>query len=163
MSTEYVHHLSGHDVVANTTSGVVVHGCNAQMVQNSGIARQLRDAYPIVYASYRTHCAAYPTPASRLGTVDIVRVKDGLWVANCITQLHYGRDGAKYASPAAIATSLNLLYQRIIAGDETPPDMPVYMPLIGCGLGGLDWEADVAPIVSAVANATQIHTYVCER
>ena len=42
-------------------------------------------------------------------------------------------------------------------------DIPIFMPRIGCGLGGLDWEKDVLPGVErANEKWNRVTTFVCD-
>ena len=36
------------------------------------------------------------------------------------------------------------------------------MPKIGCGLGGLDWDTEVKPIVEKLSALNQVNVYVYE-
>lgn len=94
-------------------------------------------------------------------------------VYNCFTQDYYGGDGQRYACPIAIRHVLTKLFDEfdmlvqdlydfcsLPPNDSTTVDTfveassqivnrayHVYMPQIGCGLGGLSWTDDVKPIV----------------
>ena len=94
-----------------------------------------------------------------LGSCSLVSIDEGrddLFVANLYTQVFYGRNG-KFANAQAIETSLS---QCAIYGDMY--GLPIYMPRIGCGLGGLDWEREVAPIVEKISESYRFDIYVCD-
>jgi hypothetical protein len=40
--------------------------------------------------------------------------------------------------------------------------LPLYMPRIGCGLGGLDWDKDVGPVLEHLAEQLNVQVYVCD-
>ena len=87
-------------------------------------------------------CSEYATdPSKLLGKVCFVDVgleltpKTELIIANCYTQLHYGRDGKQYANVDAVRISLTEVLR--FANEK---HLPVYLPRIGCGLGGLKWD-----------------------
>ena len=85
--------------ILDVTSGVIVHGCNAQGVMGSGVAKQLRAKYPEIYDAYVKHLGNFKAkPCSPLGSVNFVLVHSSLTVANAITQEFYGRDGKQYVS-----------------------------------------------------------------
>ena len=115
--------------------GVIAHGCNAQGVMGAGVAKALRNKWPEVYTEY---CKM----GLELGRVQYVCIDDLLFVANCITQEYYGNDNRVYASLKAIDSALSK-----VAKDAGEFDLPIFMPKIGCGLGGLAWS-QVAEIVS---------------
>jgi O-acetyl-ADP-ribose deacetylase (regulator of RNase III) len=125
-------HLDPSDVT-KVTSGVILHGCNAQRVMGSGVAKQLRAKYPGIYLSYLDGLAnAKECGASPLGDVYMLNVRPGLYVANGVTQEYYGRDGRQYVSYKALdqAISTSVGYARSL-------DLPLHIPyLIGAGLGG---------------------------
>lgn len=142
--------------VTTVTTGIVAHGVNCQHAMNSGVAKAIRNRWPIVYEMYRSR----PRGKAMLGIIDMISVdpSDMLWVANCYTQVFYGR-GGKFADPDAIRSCLSgvAIYAKIY-------ELPVYMPRIGCGLGGLDWKKDVSPIVQRVNSEhnDMINIFVCD-
>lgn len=119
----------------------LLHGCNAQGVMGSGVARALRDEWPQVFTEYRQ---VYDDKGLQLGDVIPVRVKVGevfgepdyRLVFNCITQNQYGRDGTRYANYGAISTCIWKVNRFML---ERAPRHRVAMPMIGAGLGGGDW------------------------
>jgi O-acetyl-ADP-ribose deacetylase (regulator of RNase III) len=115
------------------TSGIVAHGCNAQGVMGSGVARQLRAKYPQIFISYQRHLKWIKTDI--LGTVDFVSISTNLWVANMITQQFYGRSpGHQYVDYHAISTAISsaLQFAELKGVDLHIPYM------VGAGLGGGD-------------------------
>jgi O-acetyl-ADP-ribose deacetylase (regulator of RNase III) len=119
------------DDILKQTSGLIIHGCNAQGVMGSGLALQIKNKYPEVYTAYKN----IPVGEQSMGAFQAVRVTDNLHIGNCITQLHFGRDGKKYASVIAIKRALNsaLFWCDLF-------EQPLHAPEIGCGLGGLTWD-----------------------
>lgn len=155
-----IHYVSGDLVASATLFDAIAHGCNAQGVMGSGIAKQIRDKFPQVYEAYkRAHSKHGLNPG------ECVRVKGNsptlsLQVMNLITQQHYGRSG-RYASPEAIRKSLNTALSSL-AFDFRPKVPTIGLPLIGCGLGGLDWEQEVRPIYEDLSEAHDVDMYVFE-
>lgn len=117
--------------ILDVTSGVIVHGCNAQGVMGSGVAKQLRAKYPEIYDAYVTHLDSFKANScSPLGSVNFVLVHSGLTVANAITQEFYGRDGKQYVSYEA-------LHKALADVVDVADGYTVHVPyLIGAGLGG---------------------------
>lgn len=121
--------------LVSVTRGIIVHGCNAQGVMGSGVAKALREAYPQVYRDYRQ---AYESSKLTLGQVVWTRVSRDppLAVANAITQQFYGRNPAvRYVDYEAVRTSLSAI--AVIARKH---NLPVHYPKIGAGLGNGDWQ-----------------------
>lgn len=136
--------------------GIVAHGVNCQHRMASGVAKDIRARWPIVYDEYMKK----PKGAAMLGTAHLVRINEGrddLFVANCYTQQFYGYGGGAYADKQSIADSLDN-----VARHSEIFDLPIFMPRIGCGLGGLDWEKDVEPIVLEIANRRYLEFFVCD-
>lgn len=122
-----------------TQADDIVHGCNAQGVMGSGVAKAIRARYPSCYETYRTsveqmtlHPSLFPT----LLGIDIqyFDASDSRTIHNLITQERYGSDGLKYARYWAVVDGMN----RIL--ENSPWIREIAIPRIGCGLGGLRWD-----------------------
>jgi O-acetyl-ADP-ribose deacetylase (regulator of RNase III) len=141
--------------VTRVGMGIVAHGVNCQHKMGSGVAKAIRRKWPQVYQSYMNH----PKGKVMLGCCALVPIDEGrddLFVANLYTQQFYGYGGGKYADTTSIETSLS---QCAIYADMY--DLPIFMPRIGCGLGGLKWD-DVEPIVLKISERTRNPIYVCD-
>ena len=131
-------------------NGMIAHGVNCQGKMGAGLAKAIKETYPIAFQYYEELCDGYRSdPSQLLGTGHVVNVTPAchnrpIFVANCFTQVRYGRRG-KFADPEAIEKALS----QVLPHARTW-GLPFYMPPIGCGLGGLDWETEVKPIVLAV-------------
>ena len=141
--------------ITTTGNGVIAHGVNCQGAMGSGVALAIMRKWPEIRKSYMEY---KPSP-QLLGTVDFVDVDPmgllqistdvfapyNLIVANCFTQEFFGGDGKVYASVDAVRECLNNVYAFADAYG-----LPVILPQIGCGLAGLDWEADLVPIITTL-------------
>ena len=107
------------------------HQVNCQGRMGRGVARQIRQRYPVVFEEYARYCGQYRSDRrALLGMVQPVRVDNGKTVFNLFGQLSYGVGlHTDYDALQAIARKLR---QRNIA-----IDLPWGM---GCGLGGGRWE-----------------------
>lgn len=140
--------------ITTINRGIIAHGVNCQRTMGSGVAKAIKDKWPEVYKEYMK----YTKGRHNLGKVNFVPVTANIWVANCFTQIYYGRNpSTKYASPIAIRNCLLTVYP-FAASNE----MPVCLPKIGCGLGGLDWDTEVEPIVAMMENKFEVPTFVYE-
>jgi O-acetyl-ADP-ribose deacetylase (regulator of RNase III) len=139
--------------LTTVSMGIVCHGVNCQGKMASGVAKAIRATWPKVYEEFMKH----PTGAAALGQCQLVQVGEALLVANLFTQQFYGYGGGRYASQDAIRLALDRcgLYAEMYS-------LPIYMPKIGCGLGGLSWEGDVKQIVEEMSSKHAIDIYVCE-
>lgn len=119
----------------------IAHGCNAQGVMGSGIAKAIRDKWPECYQVYRNH---YDTNGLKLGEVVWYHYEGGLvgtspyqyererFIANCITQEHYGKTGQRFVDYDAVIETLEAAATK--AKDDNCFELGI--PLIGMGLGG---------------------------
>ena len=141
---------------------------NCQGKMNSGIAKQIREKWPVVYQNYMAKCnfshpSGYIRPELLLGNIQIV----GLWenfyetdfhqsVINMFAQQHYGYDKRRYTSYDAFWNCLNLIKQSVTT------DKKIGFPYnIGCGLGGANWNVILAMIDTVLADYT-VEIYVLE-
>ncbi len=125
------------DITTVESPGLIAHGVNCQNAMGSGVARALYTQWPKVKSEYHQRGSMI------LGDTQFVEVEPGLVVANCFTQEYYGRDG-RYASLRAVRESLEDAAKYAL--DELALN-EVHMPRIGCGLGGLDWDEEVEPML----------------
>ena len=139
--------------ITTVTKGVVAHGVNCQGKMASGVAGAIRHKWPEAYEVYRKA----PIGKGMLGSCILVTIETGrLFVANCYTQVFYGY-GGRFASPDAIRDSLARCFEW--AGYF---DVPLYMPKIGAGLGGLNWEREVEPIITKLNREyPSVEAYIC--
>lgn len=125
------------------TSGLIIHGVNAQGKMGSGIALAIRNKWPEVYTAYANH----PQGKVQLGNVQFVSISDGLYVGNCWTQEFYGKDGKIYADKNAVKVALEKAFDFC-----SQYKLELKSPKIAAGLGGLSWEEDVLPIFNKMQN-----------
>lgn len=119
--------------ILKVTEGVIVQQVNCRGVMGAGLAKQIRQAYPQVYNSYKKACSMY-TPEQLLGMVQLIKISDELTICNFFAQLNYGKSKVQ-TNYAAFELALNKLALKM------GYDMPIYIPYkIGCGLAGGDWE-----------------------
>lgn len=114
----------------DATEFVISHGCNAQGVMGSGVARAIRNKWPEAYKAYKDH---YDKHKLFPGEVIWAPTEDKL-IANCITQCKYGRDGTRYTEYQAVRECMHEI-NKFEYGE-----FGLAMPLIGAGLGGGDWD-----------------------
>lgn len=119
--------------ITKVTSGVIVHGCNAQGVMGSGVAKQLRAKYPEIYLDYCESLQVMRvSKVNPLGQLIVSQVGINLFVANAITQEFYGRDGRQYVDYLALEQAIDKTVEF-----ASRKDLAIHVPyLIGAGLGG---------------------------
>lgn len=113
---------------------LILHGCNAQGVMGSGVAKAIRAKYPPAYEVYRKK---YEDVGLRLGEIVYAPIpSENLWIANGISQEFYGRSGGPFVDYEAI-NSIMTSVNSFAAGCGIDK---VAMPLIGAGFGGGSWN-----------------------
>lgn len=128
--------------ITSVTSGVVVHGCNCSGGFGSGVAGAILRKWPIVAKVFHQT----PPCPELLTQIQVVRVDHNLFVINGFTQLEFGSDGKIYADEEAVLVVIDKAIDFAMTYN-----LPLHMPKIGCGLGGLDWEEFLKPFVEAQA------------
>lgn len=123
--------------------GIILHGCNTRGAFGGGLAGQIRTHFPIVYEAYKN----YPLDESSLGKLQLVKIDENLWFINGFTQMNFGNDGKKYASPEAIFNVLNESCRLASSNLKI-----IKTVKLGCGLGGLDWSTDVLPVFEKISS-----------
>lgn len=123
--------LKGIENVRTCEKTLVLHGCNCFHTMNSGIARYLRDRFPVIYDI--DCCTTEKGDQSKLGTYSRAAITDRFSILNCYTQYKFGRDGV-YADYKAIDRCFDMVSHNIAS------DWKIRMPRIGCGLAGGEWD-----------------------
>lgn len=133
-----------------TNAGFIVHGCNAQGVMGSGVAKIVKQKYPKAFADYRK---VFETDGLELGRVYWSEQPDGMMIGNAITQQNFGVHKRQVSYPAVMACFQQIeeeLYGEIVA-----------IPRIGAGLGGGEWEI-IEEIIDFTVKNSMIAVYTPE-
>lgn len=142
--------------ITTVNEGLIIHGCNCSGGFGSGVAGAIRKKMPWVYAGFKKN----GTGKHLLGTISFYNDpnNENLVVGNAYTQMYYGRDGKKYANLDAIEKTISLALE--FAKNN---NLDVFMPKIGCGLGGLSWNDEVKPIILyASQKYPEVNIFVCD-
>lgn len=121
------------DLVALAKDGrfdVIAHGCNCFCTMNSGIAPQIRRAFPGVY---EVDCATVRGDETKMGTYSKFDT-GSLVVLNCYTQYTYGTEKRQVDYDA-----LQSVF-RWIKFEFGGKQLRFGFPRIGAGLAGGDWN-----------------------
>jgi O-acetyl-ADP-ribose deacetylase (regulator of RNase III) len=150
--------------VTTVVRGVVGQGVNSRGVMGSGVALAIKNKWAIAYERYHSMVKAWKRPTRELlGLSQIVNVghpdidePNSIFVANMFTQEDCGRDGRAYASQLAIqkAAEATLSFCR-------GTNLDLYMPRVGCGLGGLKWE-NVGPMIDTLQQQYNVNVFICD-
>jgi O-acetyl-ADP-ribose deacetylase (regulator of RNase III) len=123
-------------------TGLLVHQVNCLGFMGAGIARNVREKWPQVYAEYKKICDKYRGKEDvLLGRVQGVRISSNplLIMVNLFSQKTIGSNGL-FTNYTAMEDGLVKLAE-IHKNREDLACLPVCFPYgIGCGLGGGDWS-----------------------
>ena len=126
---------------------IICHQVNCQGVMGSGVAKQVKERYPVVYDEYMKWCNER-APKDLLGCTQFVRlvpvwqeVPEGefMGVMNIFGQLDYGYNGKCYTDYDALKHSFTNI-------NTFCKDFFSYAPILafpykfGCARGGGDWN-----------------------
>ena len=114
---------------------VIIHGCNCFNTMGAGIARSIKQKYPL---AYEADCKTVRGDHKKLGTFTDCQIqsvfkehKETQFIVNAYTQFEYGGNHPLcYPAVESVFRKLNCIYTGLDIG----------IPKIGAGLAGGDWE-----------------------
>ena len=132
----------------DATETILCHQVNCQGVMGSGIARQIREVYPEVYAEYQSYCFNNDKKSLLGSCLLCTKTKDEKIIANIFGQNAYGRDkNTQYTSYTALTNGLIFVF-----GYANTHNKSIAIPYkIGCGRGNADWNT-VFSIIEKLCN-----------
>lgn len=149
-----------HYEVGNLLNAPVNYICqqvNCQGAMGAGIARQIRERWPVVYSEYMNcyfNYADCDDEEALLGTCQQVQVSNNQYVINMFAQHYYGNDGRRYTSYDAFWSCLGYIKKQVPKGSK------IGFPYgIGCGLGGANWQVISTMICEALGNDYEVYIY----
>jgi O-acetyl-ADP-ribose deacetylase (regulator of RNase III) len=146
----------------------ICHQVNCQGRMGSGIAKQIRERWPIVYEQYIAGFKAIEEESINwedqldvsevlLGRLQQIKVNDTQTVINMFAQQYYGYDGKRYTSYDAFWACLGGIK------DSVPKGSKIGFPYrIGCGLGGANWQVIETMIYAVLGNDFDVYIYILE-
>ena len=132
----------------------IVNPVNCVGVMGSGLAREIKFAYPDNFIAYLGACTRREVWPGKMFVFDRETAMKPKFIINFPTKQHW-RQSSRLED---IEAGLISLAQEIESREITS----IAIPALGCGLGGLDW-ADVKPrILAALRPFKNLHTLLCE-
>jgi O-acetyl-ADP-ribose deacetylase (regulator of RNase III) len=138
---------------------------------NSGVAKAIREKWPVVYNKYSELCESWNAWAQALysdenpdlcvarallGKTQMVQVEDNKAVINLFGQGSFGYDGKRYTSYDAFWLCLGEI--REIVPIENTIAFPKY---IGCCRGGANWSV-IETMIAEALHDYEIYIYELE-
>ena len=128
----------------NSGCNIICHQVNCQKVMGSGIAKQIRDIFPLCYENYKKFVTRNGKEKC-LGDVYFYRARDNTIIANMFSQFDYLPRGVRHTDYDAFRSCCKHIKQFLDFDNfnsySLVQQVRVGFPYkIGCGLGGGDWE-----------------------
>ena len=130
---------------------VIVHQVNCMGVMGSGVAKQIKEKYPIVYDEYM-NCFKEHTKEELLGRITMTNVDCNTTVVNMFSQFGYGREKV-HTDYIAMSKALNSINTYCKGRDIAFPYM------IGCCRGGGDFNVVLQLICNTLTDVKSITFY----
>ena len=131
--------------VLTSTAPIIMHQVNCKGVMNSGIAKAIKEKWPVVFDEYLRFYNHLTTDVL-LGTTQFVKIGSDRYVANLFAQEKYGYNGIRYTSYDAIDKCLRSVARNAENGEIDRVAMPYKM---SSDRGGADWDVILALVNSA--------------
>jgi len=125
---------------------VICHQVNCQGVMGGGLAYQIKNKYPNVFAEYKNFCKS---ELCLLGSCHLVECPDGKMIANLFGQDNFG-SGLQTQYEHLFSSFMNL--KNKIQCRHLSLAIPYK---IGCGLGGGDWDL----VLKIIGNVFEYYQY----
>lgn len=126
--------------ITNSEATLILHQTNCQYTMNSGVAKAIKNKWPIVYSEYMS------LKSQDLGNIQIVKIEPGKYVVNMFAQKYYGYDGIRYTSYDALDKCLQAVAKFCCEEEIDSVAIPYYM---SCDRGGASWDVVLALIENA--------------
>ena len=140
---------------------IFCHQVNCQGVMGGGVAKQIKNKYPNVFAAYQTRCRIQKeNNKPLLGKVQWVKTPDGRLCANMFAQDRYGHDKCYTDYFAFRDCLINIIHT--IEEYDMPAGVIAFPYKIGCGLAGGNWNV-ILPMIEEFAKRIPIDVYIVEK
>ena len=129
----------------------LVNPVNCVGAMGAGLAKEFKFKFPKMFTSYKKACE---NRALTPGKLQIVKIQEGKFVLNFPTKNHW-KDKSRLEY---IEKGLD----NLVSNYKEKKIQSIAFPKIGCGLGGLNWEKEVKPLLIAKLMATDINVEIWE-
>lgn len=127
-----------------------IHGANCQTTMNSGVAKVVKEKIPTLYDEDISYSRKVSSSSEKLGTISyigldsenvIVNNEPDKIAVNLYTQLFYGTEKRHFnygAFTSSLGRAINIIQYN--GCSDNNDNVNIVMPMVGCGLGGGDWN-----------------------
>lgn len=123
---------------------VLVNPVNTVGVMGKGLAKQFKMRYPAMFENYKTTCN---NDLLTVGKLHIFHADDK-WILNFPTKTHWRGKSKVETIEAGLKQFVEIYIDEQIQS--------IAFPMLGCGLGGLDWKSQVKPLMEYYLNPLDI-------
>jgi len=132
----------------------LVNTVNCVGVMGRGLAAQFKRAYPKNFSAYQQACKRHEVQPGRMLIVETGPLTRPRWVINFPTKRHWRGDSRIEDIDAGLTALIADVGRLGIKSIAVPP--------LGCGLGGLDWDAVRPRIEHAFARLPDVTVLLFE-
>lgn len=129
------------------------HGANCFSIMGAGIAKQISKSFPTVYTVDKESSMS---PIQKLGNFTFAYLQGIGYIYNLYTQYNLGRN-FDYNALSLCLRKLRISSSNI---DNKGVKLKILFPLIGCGIGGGDWNKVKNIILTELADYFDITVIV---
>jgi O-acetyl-ADP-ribose deacetylase (regulator of RNase III) len=141
--------------ILKVKSGIICHQVNCKGVMGAGLAKQIKNKWPLVYVEYLKFISKYPSPIC-LGSFQSYQVDNDLIICNIFGQIGYGK--GIHTCYDQVDEAFEKFKDNSVYSFTGEDAWKVYVPyMMGCGLAGGDWK-----IYSAIIERYFPQAIVCK-
>ena len=149
-----IKHIKGD--IFEQNADVICHQVNCQGVMGSGVAKQVREKYPWVYATYKRFCDnSIKSGREMLGKCQEVFIDENRVIVNVFAQDNYGYDEKCYTNYEVLQDCFGIINERYKGKTIAIPY------LMGCHRGGGDWNV-VIKLIESIFENSETTLLICE-
>lgn len=137
--------------ITKSDANYICHQVNCQGAMGSGVAKAIKDKWPVVYTDYRRF---YESNKPLLNEIQIVAVSTEQSVINMFAQEYYGYDRNQYTSYDAFWKCLNKIKNTVPKGSKI-----AFPSKIGCCRGGANWKVILTMISEALESEYNVEIW----
>jgi O-acetyl-ADP-ribose deacetylase (regulator of RNase III) len=136
LNTDNIHYVTGD--LFESHAECLVNAVNTVGVMGAGIAADFKRRYPSMFESYKTQCE---NGQLKIGTLMFYKPKNDTDKVVCLfpTKEHWANPSRTEYIEAGLRAFVRFHKEWNIRS--------IAFPKLGCGLGGLDWEYEVKPLM----------------
>lgn len=135
--------------IFSSPAEVIVNTVNTVGVMGKGLAAEFKKRYPLMFKYYKNFC---DNKQFSVGQLWIFDKAEDYRILLFPTKKHWrGKSKIEYID-AGLKKFVDIYEQKKISSIAFPP--------LGCGLGGLNWEKDVQPLMEKYLSSLPVKIYI---